>query len=106
MNYLLKFCLAGAVLLFSHHFFVGHTHAANALSYSEEQIFVQDFFSYLLQPKSNIRTDAAAQEKWLFSPLTKLLNEADAAVVEARKFPEVDQGPDTKRPNNEDFLDF
>ncbi len=69
---------------------------------SEESV-VQDFFDYLLMPKSDIANDASAQGKWLSTNLRKLLVDSTRAVTEARKLPDV-EGPDPTVPDNGTFL--
>jgi hypothetical protein len=76
---------------------------SSPINEQSEELVVQNFFDYLLMPKSDIASDISAQSRWLTTNLRKLLVDSTRAVTEARKLPEV-EGPDPMVPNNGTFL--
>lgn len=94
-----RFYLVGLAFLFM----VATTAISAPIKEQSEESVVQNFFDYLLMPKSDIADDTSAQRNWLTSNLRKLLVDSTRAVTEARKLPEV-EGPDSMVPDNGSFL--
>ncbi len=84
-------------------FIAATTALSSPINEQSEESVVQDFFDYLLMPKSDIASDTSAQNRWLTTNLRKLLVDSARAVTEARKLPEV-EGPDPMVPDNGTFL--